>query len=104
MRLRNSFWTMLGRNVSEPPDAVVERVRQAMLFAVDTHCLASGYAMENKISYAPDINSLWYLRSDLMHAIASDQGEAIAAECVAAITTLFAGYQPGGNFSRQGGL
>jgi hypothetical protein len=39
-----------------------------------------------------------------MHAIASDQGEATAAECVAAITTLFAGYQPGGNFSRQGGL
>jgi hypothetical protein len=104
MRLRNSFWAMLGRNMSEPPDAVVERVRQAMLFAVDNHCLASGDAMENKISFARDIASLWYLRSDLMHAIASDQGEATAAECVAAITTLFAGHQPGGKFPRQTGL
>jgi hypothetical protein len=104
MRLRNSFWAMLGRNISEPPDAVVERVRQAMLIAVDTHCLASAYAIEDKISYARDINSLWYLRSDLMHAIASAQGEAAAAECVAAITTLFAGYQPGGNRPRQAGL
>ena len=104
MRLRNSFWAMLGRDVGATPDAVVERVRQAMLLAVDSHCLSSGYAVENNISRARDIASLWYLRSDLMHVIASAQGEAVATECIAAITQLFAGHQPGGKPSRFGGL
>ena len=96
MRLRNSFWAMLGRNDDLTPVKVVESVRLAMLEAVEDHCGAKWDALHDRITLAGDLASLWYLRSDLVHAISSTKGEAVARACVAEITPLFKGYQPGG--------
>ena len=95
---------MLGQQVSEAPEVVVERVRQAMLLAVDDHCGEGGYEIDDRISYARDITALWYLRSDLMNAIAAVRGEAVARDCVNEVTILFQDHRPGGKPSRRSGL
>jgi len=96
MRLRNSFWAMLGRNVDLTPVKVVESVRLAMLGAVEDHCGVQWDHLHDRITLANDLATLWYMRSDLVNAISSTKGEAIARDCVTKITPLFRGYQPGG--------
>lgn len=93
MRLRNSFWAMLGRDISEAPDVVTERARKAMLLALDKHCSDNHhYALDIKINFAQDLTELWYLRPDLMNAIAASQDEAVAGQILASITDLFKGH------------
>ncbi len=95
MRLRNSFLAMLGRNLSQAPQAVVERVRVAMAEALAEHCSTDHEELDRRIHYAIDIAELWYLRADLMTAIATSHHETRARACMARITALFEGYQPG---------
>lgn len=104
MRLRSSFWIGVGRKVSETPEVVVERVRHAMLFALDEHVGENKWGLERQLLVARDIEGLWYLRPEFMNAIASSQGEAVARECVAQITALFKGHHPGVRPSRFGPL
>ena len=47
---------------------------------------------------------LWYLRGDLMAALAAIQGEAAAREKVAGITRMFQGLLPGSLNSRPSPL
>ncbi|MGI9132706.1 MAG: hypothetical protein ACR2I0_01995, partial [Rhodoferax sp.] len=82
------------------PEDVVQRVRHAMLDAVEEHLSSSDRRLEDRISYAWDIDSLWYLRPDLMNAIAAISGETVARDCINAITTQFQGYHPGGKPTR----
>jgi hypothetical protein len=89
MRIKNSFWAILGQNVDSTPEVAVEKVRQAMLAALDALQDPGVRALDDKISYARDINALWYLRPDLMNAVASERGEAIASETLNTITQIF---------------
>lgn len=93
MRLRNSFWAMLGQDVSNTPQAL-ERVRRAMLQLVDLHC-PEAIELRHRLLYAPDIDTLWYLRSNLMAAISANRGEAVARECITRVTVLFQKHPPG---------
>lgn len=45
---------------------------------------------------ATDIAALWYLRSNLMAALAASHGETAARDSISRITFLFQGHQPGG--------
>jgi hypothetical protein len=94
---------MLGRTGSDAPELVVEKVRQAMLRTLDMYCGNAAYDIDNKISDARDIETLWYLRSDLMHTIASFQSEVVARDCIEEITPIFEGHQPGGRSSSRFG-
>jgi hypothetical protein len=57
-----------------------------------------------RIRYANDIHGLWYLRGDLMGALASMHGEAAARQKVASITAQFRGLLPGSLNSRPSPL
>lgn len=104
MRLKNSFWALLGREVSEAPAVVAERIRKAMLFALDAHCGNQHHALDLRINVARDIAELWYLRPDLMQAISVSSGEVVARGVLTQITVLFEGHQPGAAPSRFGAL
>lgn len=95
MRLRQSFWALLGRGRDEAPEGLVEDVRKAMLEAFDIFCGSEYVELDDRISYARDLDALWYLRSPLMIAIAATHGEALARDRLLQITKAFAGYQPG---------
>lgn len=95
MRLRNSFWAMLGRDTSEASALVVERIRKTMLLTLDEHGhdgQDSHYALDIKINFAQDIAELWYLRPDLMNAIAATRGEVEAQQVMESVTALFKGH------------
>jgi hypothetical protein len=95
MRLRNSFWALLGHNRDVAPDGLLEDVRCAMLSALDLFC-GSGYlVLDDRICCASDLDALWYLRSDLMRAIGATHGEVLARGRIAEITKMFDGFQPG---------
>jgi hypothetical protein len=104
MVVAKSLWSRLGQGDIEAPDQVVERIRAAMLGAIEVHCETQDVAVYMPIRYARDISSLWFLRPHLMQAIASSRNEAIAVEVLHQITDLFKGHLASANASRFGSL
>jgi len=104
MGIRDSIWSVLGRDTSDAADVALERVRSAMLLALEQYGDEKHVRLDMKISSAREIAELWYLRPEIMHLVASAQGEEVARACVAKITALFGKYQMGGKTSRFGGL
>jgi hypothetical protein len=96
MRIRQSFWGLLGVNSpqSQTTDDAVKCIRTAMLDAMVLHCPDSHEDLRRRIDFTPDIQSLWYVRPDLMHAISACQGETTARQVLAAIAPLFQGAMP----------
>lgn len=82
-----------------PPDggaqARVTAIRQAML-----DCLVGMAESQQQtkiwaqVLYAPDIQTLWYLRGDLMTLLAGPLGESAARSHLMAITQMFDGLLP----------
>jgi hypothetical protein len=93
-----SIYSLLGKPppAEAPAEAFrMESVRQAMLdvaMAVGLERLHP--ELVRQIVYAVDIQALWYVRSNLMTAIASEHGETFAEEKIAGISDLFEGLLP----------
>jgi hypothetical protein len=92
MRSKNSFLGLLSRS----PDAgavQLERIRVEMLNALaaqcdENHCLS----LEGALRFASDLEALWYLRPDLLHAIATSKNQSTANIILRDITLLFKGH------------
>jgi len=98
---------LLG-NPAPPSDSVLDRatddIREAML-ALIARCDTVEFAdVVRRIRYAEDLHALWYLRGDLMAALADARGEIVAREKIASITGQFEGLLPGGLSSRPSPL
>lgn len=104
MGIRDSIWSVLGRDTSDAADVALERVRSAMLLALEQYGDEKHVRLDMKVSSAREIAELWYLRPEIMHLVASAHGEEVARVCVAKITALFGKHQLGGKSSRFGGL
>lgn len=104
MRLRNSFWALLGQAETEAPEAVVERIRVAMLAALARQLGQDAQELKQQVHFARDIEALWYLRPEIMNAIAARRGEAAARTCMVGLTVLFKDHHPGAASSRFGAL
>jgi hypothetical protein len=105
MRLRNSFWALLGQQgEAEAPEAVLERVRDAIQAALFEQLGQDGVDLIVRVRFARDIDSLWYLRPEIMNAIASRCGEGAARACMTRLTLLFKEHHPGATSSRFGAL
>ncbi len=104
MRLRSSFWSLLGQAEAEAPESVFERVRLAMQAALLEQVGYDGFELMLRVRFEPDIESLWHLRPDIMKAIATRQGEAAARSCMNSLTPLFKDHHPGATSSRCGAL
>lgn len=92
--LRNSFFGWFGRDPVVEPTQHLERVRAAMLQALDQLHGATNATLERRLLFARHIDELWYARPDLMNAIAEREGESAARDRLAEITTLFQGNLP----------
>jgi hypothetical protein len=94
MRLRNSFWAMLGRD--EPPVAndVLEKIRTAMLNSLENHSGPGQIRIETQIAFATELAELWDLRPGLLQVLSSISGEKIAERELKNITALFVGHFP----------
>src|SRR5918911_3800204 len=101
--LRNSVYGLLGNSVA-PSDSILENktedIREAMLELLGDAGSKQFSNVTRRIRYANDIQALWYLRGDLMAALATTMGEAAAREQVQRITQMFQGMLPGSLNSR----
>ncbi|HZY18622.1 MAG TPA: hypothetical protein VFE82_09075 [Ramlibacter sp.] len=98
---------MLGHSV-QPTDSILdtslEDIREKMLDLLGDFGPAKFPHVTRRIRYAGDLQGLWYLRGDLMAALAAMHGEAVARERIQAITKMFRGLLPGGLASRPSPL
>ncbi len=102
----SSMQGLLGFTVADESRTTfrIEDIRQAMLDSLGDEGCASFPHIERRVLFAPDLQGLWYLRSDVMVAISSLQGEGAASQKISRITRMFEGLLPRGMVSRPGGL
>lgn len=97
-QLKNSCMALLGR--SEPtPVALEDRmedIRQQMLKELGEYGEKKFPAVARRVRYAPDIQGLWYARSDVMAILANTYGETVARQKIADISGQFKGLLPKG--------
>jgi hypothetical protein len=92
MRKKNSFWGFLNRS-PDADDVQLERIRIEMLNALAAQCDEENWlALEGALRFASDLEVLWYLRPELLHAIAASQDQSTANLILREITSLFKGH------------
>lgn len=105
--LRNSIYGLLGHSTL-PTESTLENgtedIREAMLALLGDSGSKRFPHITRRIRYANDIQALWYLRGDLMAALASLCGEAEARQRVHVITQMFNGLLPSSLTSRPSPL
>lgn len=105
--LRSSIYGLLGNPVA-PSDSVLEEstedIREAMLALLEDAGPRQFANVTRRVRYANDVQALWYLRGDVMAALAATEGEAEARAKVQRITRMFQGLMPGSLNSRPSPL
>lgn len=95
-----------GRPASESSrlQIALREIRQAMLDCLVQYGMDAKSTIHMRVSYASDIEDLWYLRGDVMAVIASHDGEVVAKRKLAQISDGFNGLLPRGFTSRNSPL
>jgi hypothetical protein len=105
--IRNSIYGLLGNPVS-PSDSQLEsgteEIRDAMLALLGEGDSKQFTNVTRRVRYANDIQGLWYLRGDLLAALAGVHGEVVARNKVQQVTRMFDGLLPGSLNSRPSSL
>ena len=102
-----SVWGMMGLRPIPNEDELhdrTEEIRENMLDILGEKGAELRPVVRRRIQYAPDIEALWYLRSDWMTTVAATQGETAAAGHVRRINASFSGLLPEGLQSRPSNL
>ena len=106
--LRSSIYAMFSVTTAATPraedPATMDQIREAMLAmaAVDPGERAAGLA--RRIRYATDLQTLWFMRGEIMQLLAQDHGEAAAREKVDELSSMFTHLLPSGLRSRPSPL
>lgn len=87
---------LLGRNepTSQALNARTEVIRELMLHELGDYGERKFPAVVRRVRYAPDVQGLWYARSDVMAILATTYGETVARERIASISGRFNGLLP----------
>lgn len=104
-QIRSSYMALLGRTEPTPEalNARTEVIRQLMLRELGDYGEKKFPAITRRVRYAPDIQGLWYARSDVMAILATTYGETLARQKVADISGRFNGLLPKSLTVRVGG-
>lgn len=94
--LRSSIYGLLGNPTPTDSrlEAGTEDVRETMLDLLGEPGAKQFPAVVRRIRYANDIQALWYLRGDLMAALAAMHGERMASEQIGTLSRMFKGLLP----------
>lgn len=83
-----------ARPPSRPSARRIQNVRDAMLKLLHGHEGQSFHRVAQRIRYADEMESLWYLRQDMLAALSEVHGEAQARRAMRPINKLFKGLLP----------
>ena len=78
----------------------IEDIRECMLETLGGAGPQQFPQVTRRIRYATDVQALWYLRGDLMAALAAIHGETAAREKISSATRMFQGLLPSSLNSR----
>lgn len=95
-KLKNSCMALLGMNRAQPivsPEKT-ELIRDLMLGELGEFGEKKFPAVVRRVRYAPDVQGLWYARSDVMAILAATHGETLAREKMTSISRRFDGMLP----------
>ena len=95
-QLRNSCMALLGQvePTTSALNARTEVIRELMLHELGEYGEKKFPAIARRVRYAPDVQGLWYARSDVMAILANTHGETVAREKIAHISERFNGLLP----------
>ena len=95
-RIASSLASFLSARPYVNVDAHIDAISHAMLDALSPYVTNRGVLPETwfKIALATDIQTLWYLRSDLQNLLLGYCGELAAVRQVFEITKMFDGIIP----------
>lgn len=96
-RFTSSLMGLLGDSASNADiESRIEDIRKAMLNSMSELLAdqATQAKVWDKILYASSVQTLWYLRIDLMALLSAHCGETVAGEAIATITEKFRGVLP----------
>ena len=82
-------------------EMALEDIREAMLKELDSSSAANASKLELKVAHAIDLQDLWYLRGDIMAAVAAVDGEVLASQKLNLISSKFKGLLPRAQTSKQ---
>lgn len=99
-----SLFNSLSSQDSVSTESSIDAIRQAMLAALGTSGASSYPVVQLRVSYANEIQDLWYLRGDVMAVLAAMEGEAIARTKLSHISDMFKGLLPRSMNSRPSPL
>ena len=87
---------LLGRTDPTPQalNARTEVIRELMLHELGSYGEKKFPSVARRVRYAPDVQGLWYARSDVMAILANTYGETVAREKIANISDRFNGLLP----------
>lgn len=69
-------------------------IRNAMLDALSATAAGPYSVIRLRVTYAQDLQDLWYMRSEVLEAVAAVDGEAVARRKLVHISQMFNGYLP----------
>ncbi|MFT4268523.1 MAG: hypothetical protein QM586_15095 [Xenophilus sp.] len=72
----------------------MQRIREAMLELLQFHPGDTCRRVAQRVRYADGLESLWYLRQDMLAALSETHGELRARQQMAALTQMFKGALP----------
>jgi hypothetical protein len=95
-KLRSSYMALLGQAEPTPQalDARTQIIRELMLRELGDYGERKFPTIARRVRYAPDVQGLWYARSDVMAVLSTTYGETIARKKMASISCLFVGLLP----------
>ncbi|RZL64530.1 MAG: hypothetical protein EOP81_08220 [Variovorax sp.] len=94
----NRFFRLLslpGFGFRRSPDQQMGRIRTAMLSLLQVHGGHSVQRVAQRVRFAGDLESLWYLRQDVLAALSAVDGEVAARRQMKQINSMFKGGLPG---------
>jgi hypothetical protein len=84
----------LRLSLTDPEAARLEKIRAEMLQALEASGKAGRPQLADRIRFATDLESLWYLRTELLAAVTECAGAESAGRSLESITTQFIGFLP----------
>lgn len=104
--LKNYFLALMGSGEFTPSTLAgqTESIRQYILQELGEFSEKNQPKIALRVRYAPDIQTLWYARGDIMAELAARHGETVAREKVDRISDKFKGLLPRGLSSRPSSL
>lgn len=91
-------------NKTHQSQSALNGIRQAMLEVLGESSAIATLAVLIRVMNAADLQELWYLRGDVMSALAAFDGEAAAMRKLLQISDMFNGFLPPGFTTRPSPL